>query len=87
MGPLTGAARVDIHQGQRQRHSTVQAVASAIREVVIDDGPNAEIAVEAALSAEEAKVCDMDIAGDEEGIGAGNESGGGGEDVEELHLV
>lgn len=86
MGFLTCAALVDVCQAQRLGLTVVEALAFAILEIVINDGPDAEVAVMAALGAVEAEVCDVDVAGDEEGVGAGNERSGSGEDGEELHL-
>lgn len=83
-GDLTSAAFVDIRQAKRQRHVTIlaiiQALAFAIREVFINDSPDTEIAVVATLGAVKPEICDMDVAGDEEGVGASNESGSGGDD-------
>lgn len=64
----------------------VQAVAFAVLEVVINDGPDTEIAVEAVRSDVEAEVGDVDAAGDEERVGAGNQSGSGDDGREEVHL-
>lgn len=80
------AALVNVCQAQRLGLTIVEALAFAILEVVINDGPDAEVAVVAALGAVEAEVCDVDVAGDEEGVGAGNKGSGSGEDGEELHL-
>lgn len=82
-GDLTSAACVDVRQGKRLRHATVllviQALAFAVLEVIVNDRPDTEIAVEAALGAVEAEIGDVDVAGDEEGVGASNESGSGGD--------
>lgn len=78
------AAFVDIRQAKRQRHiailAVIQALAFAILKVVINNRPDTEIAVVATLGAVKPEVCDMDVAGDEEGVGASNESGSGGDD-------
>lgn len=72
------------------RHGTIlliiQALAFAVLEVIINDGPDSEIFFRATLGAVKAEICDVDVAGDEEGVGASNESGSGGEDCEEMHL-
>jgi hypothetical protein len=87
---LTCAALVDIRQGQRLRHSAIlfiiQALAFAVLEIIINDGPDTEIAVEAALGAVEAEVGNVNVARDEEGVRASDESSGGGEYWEEMHL-
>lgn len=78
------AAFVDIRQAKRQRHvailAIIQALAFAIREIFINDSPDTEIAVVATLGAVKTEICDMDVAGDKEGVGASNKSGSGSDD-------
>lgn len=81
-----GAAVVNVRQAQRQRLRAVEALALAVGKVVVNDGPDAEVAVVAALGTVEAEVGDVGVAGDEEGVGRGEEGRGGGEEGEELHF-
>lgn len=57
----------------------IQTVAFAVLEVVINDSPDTEVAGEAVLAAVETEIGDMDVAGDEEGVGASNQSGSSGD--------
>lgn len=81
---LTGAAIVDVRQAERVRHGAVlliiQALALAVLKVIINDGPDTEIAGKAVLAAVETEIGDVDVARDEEGVGASNQSGGSGDD-------
>lgn len=77
------AAFVDVRQAQRVRHGAVlliiQALAFAVLEVVVNDSPDPEIAGVAVLAAVETEIGDVDVAGDEEGVGASNERGSSGD--------
>lgn len=57
----------------------VQALALAVLEIVINDSPDTEIAGVAVLAAVETEIGDVDVARDEEGVGASNERGSSGD--------